>query len=96
MGDLEITERGPGLADSQISKIIPVGGCRRRFRPGVALLAVILAIFAMPQLSGRPAAQTNEARLRNVDLLTHVTLVLHKSRNLRLDVPFAVVEVADP
>jgi pilus assembly protein CpaC len=96
VGDFEITERGPGLADSQTSKIIPVGRCRRRFRPGVALLTVILAIFAMPQLVGRAAAQTNEARLRNVDLLTHVTLVLHKSRNLRLDVPFAVVEVADP
>jgi Flp pilus assembly secretin CpaC len=59
---------------------------------------VILAIFVMPQLFGRAAAQTNNARLPagNVDLLTSVTLVQHKSRNLRLDVPFAVVEVADP
>jgi pilus assembly protein CpaC len=52
----------------------------------------------MPQLLGQAAAQTNDARLRsgNVALLTSVTLVQHKSRNLRLDVPFAVVEVADP
>ncbi|MGH6838768.1 MAG: type II and III secretion system protein family protein [Methylocella sp.] len=52
----------------------------------------------MPQLFGRAAAQTNGARFSagNIDLLTRVTLVQHKSRNLRLDVPFAVVEVADP
>jgi Pilus formation protein N terminal region len=64
----------------------------------VILLAVILAIFAMPQLLRQAAAQTSDARLRsgNVDLLTSVTLVQHKSRNLRIDVPFAVVEVADP
>jgi pilus assembly protein CpaC len=52
----------------------------------------------MPQHFGRAAAQINDARVRagNADLLTRVTLVLHKSKNLRLDVPFAVVEVADP
>jgi pilus assembly protein CpaC len=52
----------------------------------------------MPQLLGRAAAQTSDARLPvgKVDLLTSVTVVQHKSRNLRLDVPFAVVEVADP
>jgi pilus assembly protein CpaC len=55
-------------------------------------------MFDMPQLLGRAAAQTNDARLRSghVGLLTSVTLVQHKSRNLRIDVPFAVVEVADP
>jgi pilus assembly protein CpaC len=31
----------------------------------------------------------------NVGLLTRVTLVQNKSRNLRVDVPFAIVEVAD-
>jgi pilus assembly protein CpaC len=62
------------------------------------VVAVILAIFAMPQLFGRAAAETNGARFSagNIDLLTRVTIVQHKSRNLRLDVPFAVVEVADP
>jgi pilus assembly protein CpaC len=62
------------------------------------VIAVILAIFAMPPLSARAEDQTYGADLRtgNVALLTSVTLVQHKSRNLRLDVPFAVVEVADP
>jgi pilus assembly protein CpaC len=70
---------------------------RGRPRP-LVVLAVILAIFIMPQLFGRAAAQANDARLPagNVDLLTSVTLVQHKSMNFRLDVPFAVVEVADP
>ncbi|HEV3259552.1 MAG TPA: pilus assembly protein N-terminal domain-containing protein, partial [Gemmataceae bacterium] len=69
----------------------------RRLWP-LIVLVVILAIFAMPQLLGRAAAQTSDARLPagKVDLLTSVTVVQHKSRNLRLDVPFAVVEVADP
>jgi pilus assembly protein CpaC len=93
VSDLEIPEGAPGTG-SPSSKVIALR--RMRFQPGVFLLTVVLAIFAMPQLSGRAVAQTNEARLRNVGLLTHVTLVLHKSRNLRLDVPFAVVEVADP
>ncbi|MGH6841197.1 MAG: type II and III secretion system protein family protein [Methylocella sp.] len=62
------------------------------------VLAALLAMFAVPQLCGRAAAQTKGARFAagNVELLTRLTLVLHKSRNLRLDVPFAVVEVADP
>ena len=92
MGDLEIPDWGHGPAGCPGARIVPFGG---RLRP-LIVLAVIVAIFAMPQFLGRATAQTNEARLRNVDLLTHVTLVLHKSRNLRLDVPFAVVEVADP
>jgi pilus assembly protein CpaC len=87
-------EGGPGPVDCPRARIRPLGG---RLRP-LIVPALILAIFAMPQLLGRAAAQTNDVRLRtgNVDLLTSVTLVLHKSRNLRLDVPFAVVEVADP
>ncbi len=89
-----MAEGEPGPVGSPSARIIPLG---RRVRP-LIVLAVILAIFALPQLLGRAAAQTNDARLRsgNVDLLTSVTLVQHKSRNLRLDVPFAVVEVADP
>jgi len=90
--DVAVPEGGPGPVGCPSARLIPVGPQLRL----LIVLAVILAIFAMPQLSGRPAAQTNEARLHNVDLLTHVTLVLHKSKNLRLDVPFAVVEVADP
>jgi hypothetical protein len=87
-------EVGPGPVGCPSAQIIPFG---RRLRP-LIVLAVILAVFAMPQLLGQAAAQTNDARLRtgNVNLLTSVTLVQHKSRNLRLDVPFAVVEVADP
>ncbi len=87
-------EGGPGPVGCPSAQIITVG---RRSRPWI-VLAVILAIFAMPQPLGQAAAQTNDARLRsgNVALLTSVTLVQHKSRNLRLDVPFAVVEVADP
>ena len=101
MGEFDMPEGGPGPAGCSIARIIPLGG---RLRP-LIVLAVILAIFAVSQLLGRAAAQTNDARLRtggavlqagNADLLTSVTLVLHKSRNLRLDVPFAVVEVADP
>jgi pilus assembly protein CpaC len=74
-------------------QIILLGG---RLRP-LIVLAVILASLATPQL-WQAAAQTNDARLRtgNVGLLTSVTLVQHKSRNLRFETPFAVVEVADP
>jgi pilus assembly protein CpaC len=87
-------EGRPRSAGCPSAQIIPLGG---RPRP-LVVLAVILSIFVMPQLFGRAAAQTNDSRLPagNVDLLTSVTLVQHKSRNLRLDVPFAVVEVADP
>ncbi|MGH6812967.1 MAG: pilus assembly protein N-terminal domain-containing protein, partial [Methylocella sp.] len=94
VGEFDMPEGGPGPAGCPSARIIPLGG---RLRP-LIVLAVILAIFAMPQLLGRAAAQTNDARLRtgNVGLLTSVTLVQHKSRNLRLDVPFAVIEVADP
>jgi pilus assembly protein CpaC len=94
LGVFDMAEGEPGPVGSPSARIIPLG---RRLRP-LIVLAVILAIFAMPQLLGRAAAQTNDARLRsgNVDMLTSVTLVQHKSRNLRLDVPFAVVEVADP
>jgi pilus assembly protein CpaC len=92
--EFEVPEGGSEPAGCSSARIIPLGGRRRP----LIVLAVILAIFAIPQLFGRAAAQTNDARLRtgNVDLLTSVTLVQHKSRNLRLDVPFAVVEVADP
>jgi pilus assembly protein CpaC len=94
LGEFDMAEGEPGPVGSPSARIIPLRG---RLRP-LIVLAVILAIFALPQLLGRAAAQTNDARLRsgNVDLLTSVTLVQHKSRNLRLDVPFAVVEVADP
>jgi pilus assembly protein CpaC len=94
VGAFGMPEGGPGPVGCPSAQIIPVG---RRLR-SLLVLAVILAIFAMPQLLGRAAAQTNGGRHRvgNVDLLTSVTLVQHKSRNLRLDVPFAVVEVADP
>jgi pilus assembly protein CpaC len=92
--EFDMAEGRPGPVGRPSAWIVPVAG---RLRP-LIVLAVILAIFAMPQLLGRAAAQTNDGRLRsgNVDLLTSVTLVQHKSRNLRLDVPFAVVEVADP
>ncbi|MGH6830515.1 MAG: pilus assembly protein N-terminal domain-containing protein, partial [Methylocella sp.] len=94
VGEFGMSEGGPGPVGCLSARIIPLGGRRRP----LIVLAVILAIFAMPQLLGRAAAQTNDARppTGNVDLLTSVTLVQHKSRNLRLDVPFAVVEVADP
>jgi pilus assembly protein CpaC len=94
VGEFDMPEGGPGPVGSPSVRNIPLGG---RLRPRI-VLAVILAIFAMPQLFGRAAAQTNDVRLRsgNVGLLTSVTLIQHKSRNLRLDVPFAVVEVADP
>jgi hypothetical protein len=64
----------PGPVDCPSARIIPLGG---RLRP-LIVPALILAIFAMPQLLGRAAAQTNDVRLRtgNVDLLTSVTLVL--------------------
>ncbi|PZR82048.1 MAG: hypothetical protein DLM68_16605 [Hyphomicrobiales bacterium] len=92
VGDFAMPEGRPGPVGFPSARIVPLGG-----RP-LIVLAVILAIFATPKLFGRAAAQTNGARLSagNVDLLTSVTLVQHKSRNLRLDVPFAVVEVADP
>jgi pilus assembly protein CpaC len=87
VGEFDLAEGGPGPVGSPSARIVPLGG---RLRP-LIVLAVILAIFAMPQLLGRAAAQTSK-----VDLLTSVTVVQHKSRNLRLDVPVAVVEVADP
>jgi hypothetical protein len=96
VGEFDLAEGGPGPVGSPSARIVPLGG---RLRPLIVIvLAVILAIFAMPQLLGRAAAQTSDARLPagKVDLLTSVTVVQHKSRNLRLDVPFAVVEVADP
>ncbi len=101
MSDFGMPVGRPGPAGCPSAQIIARGG--RLWT--LIVLAVILAICAMPQLLDRAAAQTNDARLRtggavlqtgNADLLTSVTLVLHKSRNLRLDVPFAVVEVADP
>ncbi len=87
-------EAGPGPVSRPVVEITPGGG---RSRP-LIVLAVIVAIIAMPQLLRCAAAQTNDARLRtgNVGLLTSVTLVQHKSRNLRFETPFAVVEVADP
>jgi pilus assembly protein CpaC len=94
VGAFGMPEGGPGPVGCPSAQIIPVG---RRLR-SLIVLAVILAMFVMPRLLGRAAAQTNDARLRSghVALLTSVTLVQHKSRNLRIDVPFAVVEVADP
>jgi pilus assembly protein CpaC len=87
-------EGEPGPVGCPSTLIVPVG---RRSRP-LVVLAVIFSIFAIPQPLGQAAAQIEDARLRssNVALLTSVTLVQHKSRNLRLNVPFAVVEVADP
>jgi pilus assembly protein CpaC len=92
--DFGMPEAGPEPVGCPGPKITPGGG---RLRP-LIVVAVIFAIFAMPQLLGRAAAQTNDARLRagNVGLLTSVTLFQHKSRNLRFETPFAVVEVADP
>jgi pilus assembly protein CpaC len=94
VGEFDMPEGGPGPVDCPCARIILLGA---RLRP-LIVLAVILAIFAMPQHLGRAAAQTYGADLRtgNVDLLTSVTLVKGKSRNFRLGVPFAVVEVADP
>lgn len=94
MGDFATPEGRPRHGGCPKARGLSLGG---RPRP-LIVLAVILAIFAMPQLFGRAAAQTNGARFSagNIDLLTRVTLVQHKSRNLRLDIPFAVVEVADP
>jgi Flp pilus assembly secretin CpaC len=94
VGEFDMPEGGPGPVDCPSVRIILLGA---RLRP-LIVLAVILAIFAMPQHLGRAAAQTYGADLRtgNVDLLTSVTLVKGKSRNFRLGVPFAVVEVADP
>ncbi len=94
MRDFGAPEAGPGPVSCPVVEITPGGG---RSRP-LIVLAVIVAIIAMPQLLGRAAAQTNDARLRtgNVGLLTSVTLFQHKSRNLRFETPFAVVEVADP
>jgi hypothetical protein len=73
VGAFDMREGGPGPVDCRSARIIPLGG---RLRPLIAP-ALILAIFAMPQLLGRPAAQTNDTRLRtgNVDMLTSVTLV---------------------
>ncbi|MGH6800896.1 MAG: pilus assembly protein N-terminal domain-containing protein, partial [Methylocella sp.] len=94
MLEFGMPEGGTWQVGCPSARITPFGG---RPRP-LIVLAVILAIFAIPQLFGRAAAQTNDARLRtgNVGLLTSVTLVKGKSRNFRLDVPYAVVEVADP
>ncbi|MGH6843138.1 MAG: type II and III secretion system protein family protein, partial [Methylocella sp.] len=94
MGEFDMPEGGPRPVGCSSVRIIRLGG---RPRP-LIVLAAILAIFANPQPLPRAAAQTNDARLRtgNVDLLTHLTLVKGKSRNFRVDVPFAVVEVADP
>jgi pilus assembly protein CpaC len=100
VGDLEIPASGPVPSGSPSSKSMPLGGRRRRFRPGV-VLAVILAIFAMPQLAGQATAQTSDFRTETggASLGTgniSVTLVKGKSRNLPVDVPLADVEVADP
>jgi hypothetical protein len=93
VGEFDSAEGRPGPVGSPSARIVPAGG---RLRP-LIVLAVILASFATPRLLAR-AAQANDARVPTgkVDLLTSVTLFQHKSRNLRLDVPFAVVEVADP
>jgi pilus assembly protein CpaC len=94
VGDFTTPEGRPRPVGCPKARVLTPGG---RPRP-LIVLAVVLAILAMPQLFGRAAAQTKGARFSagNIDLLTRVTLVQHKSRNLRLDVPFAVVEVADP
>src|ERR1700704_1904383 len=73
-------DRGGANVACPSGHIIPLG---RRQWP-LIVLAVILAMFAMPQLSERVAAQTSDAPLRtggavlqagNADLLTRVTLV---------------------
>jgi pilus assembly protein CpaC len=92
--DFGTPQAGPGPVSRPVVEITPGGGRSRR----LIVLAAIVAIIAVPQLVRRAAAQTNDARLRtgNIGLLTSVTLFQHKSRNLRFDTPFAVVEVADP
>jgi pilus assembly protein CpaC len=94
LGGFGMQDGGPGPVGCLNVQIILLV---ERLRP-LIVLGVIFAIFAMPQLLGRAAAQTNDARVRtgNVGLLTSVTLFQHKSRNLRFETPFAVVEVADP
>jgi len=92
--EFDMPEWGPGPAGRPSARMIPLGERPR----ALVVLVAILAAFAMPQLFGRAAAQSYGADLRtgNADLLTSVTLVKGKSRNFRLGVPFAVVEVADP
>jgi len=71
---------------------------RRRWRArlGLLLAALALAALTLPCVPG-PASAEPGGVIRaggNVVLLKR-TLVLNKSKNLRVDVPFAIVEVAD-
>jgi pilus assembly protein CpaC len=107
VGAIKITQGEPGPA-----ALYPVNfgfvnfsmkACRSRFR--LAGLAVALAIFAAPQFYGRAAAQTRlntpsldvaAMQAGKAEMLLHVTIVEHKSKNLRLPVPVEDVAVGDP
>ncbi len=65
---------------------------RERVRLGFAVAALAMAWLTAPAVA-EPGSTIRTAG--NVALLTRVTLVQNKSRNLRVDVPFAIVEVAD-
>ncbi|MFZ2493796.1 MAG: type II and III secretion system protein family protein, partial [Thermoanaerobaculia bacterium] len=63
-----------------------------KVRLGLVLAALVATCLGGPASAERGSViQANG----NVGLLTRITLVQGKSRNLRVDVPFAIVEVAD-
>jgi pilus assembly protein CpaC len=89
VSDFQIAESGPRLGCLS-SPIIREASLNLRLKIG---LVVVLAIFALLQPPGNAAAQTKKVDAGQVDLLSRVTIVQNKSKNLRLDVPFADVTV---
>jgi pilus assembly protein CpaC len=107
MGAIKITE-GAALAalyhvNFGFVNLASMKARRSRFR--LVGLAVALATFAAPQFYGRAAAQTRlntpnldvaAMQAGKAEMLLNVTIVEHKSKNLRLPVPVEDVEVGDP
>ncbi|MGH6851821.1 MAG: type II and III secretion system protein family protein, partial [Methylocella sp.] len=97
----ESIERKPGPAGSSPAKTRSLAARRSQFRLGVA---VMFAIFAGPQFSGRAAGQTIDTRnldapamqAGKAELFLHVTLVEGKSKNFRISEPFEDVVVGAP
>lgn len=96
MGGYEISKRRPAAARLQHRRKPANRGYRGWAGPSIRL-GFVLAALAVPSFTVPAGAEPGSAirASGNVGLLTRVTLVQNKSRNVRVDVPFAVVEVAD-
>lgn len=96
MGGQEISKRRPATARLQRTRQPAGRKCHAWAGPSLRLGLVLAALAALCFTVPAGAEPGSVIRANGtVGLLTRVTLVQNKSRNLRVDVPFAIVEVAD-